>query len=329
MTAARAAAPGRRQGPEELQGGAAELLDILVGESLEWAERNRDRFHLPPDVTTTADPNTTLKPLGELAELTAVIAACHPLSALRTQAGRLLALAWQETGEGDLFAELVRREPQATYPVELYGSFARAGLRNAAVDELVRTTTGLRGWRVARDDHTRTLAVLNAEARIGLPRHADFDVVLAHTGLGHLPEPWLLECRTAYGLTHDVFHLTDWGRDRARLSPASAAYLRLWLPAWVESWLEEQLWDLVGELLAVTACLPAAPFDPVAWQRLADARTADGALPEQGPAPLPGTGTGTADVFLACYHSTLVLAFAGTLARTATATPILDSEATG
>ncbi|MGP3986426.1 DUF6895 family protein [Streptomyces sp. 3N207] len=317
MTTARAAAPERRGEA------GAELLDALASEALGWAEGNRDCFRLPPDVTTTADPNLTLKPLGELAELTAQIAACHPVPDIRAQAGRLFSHTWNETRDGELFAELVRGEPQATYPVELYGVFARAGLRNAVVDELLRTTTGLRGWRVEREDHTRTLSVLNAEARIGLPLHADFGAVLAHTGLGRLPEPWLLECRTAYGLTHDVFHLTDWGRDRARLSPATAEYLRLWLPAWAESWLEEQLWDLVGELLAVTACLPDAPFDPVAWQRLADARTADGALPEQGSPPPPGTSA--ADVFLACYHSTLVLAFAATLARTATPNP--DSEA--
>ncbi|NSC24050.1 hypothetical protein FM076_24035 [Streptomyces albus subsp. chlorinus] len=291
------------------------MLDPLVDEALAWTERHSEHFRLPPDVTTTGDPNLTLKPLGELAELTAVVAARHPLPGPRARAARLFSFAWRQTREGALFTELVRGEPQATFPVELYAVFARAGLRDPAVEELLRTTTALRGWRVARDDHTRTLSVLNAEARIGLPPHADFATVLAHTGLGRRTEPWLLECRTAYGLTHDVFHLTDWGRDPSRLAGGTAEYLRAWLPAWVESWLEEQLWDLVGELLAVTACLPGAPFDPVAWRRLAGARSADGALPEQG-AP-PPDGTGTRETFLACYHSTLVLAFAATLARTA------------
>ena len=95
-----------------------------------------------------------------------------------------------------------------------------------------------------------------------------------------------------YGVTHDVFHLTDWGRNRQRLSPELAGYLRLWLPSWLENWLEEELWDLVGELLAVTACLPAAPYDPVAWQRLAGAQAADGSVPEIGAAPATGTGRG-------------------------------------
>ncbi len=213
VTTARAAPPKPRAHP------GAELLDTLVAEGLDWTERHRAHFRLPPDVATTADPNLTLKPLGELAELSALIAELHPVPELRDRARRLLAHAWQETRRGELFAELVQGEPQATYPVELYGSFARAGLRDAAVDELVRTTTGLRGWQLAREDHTRTLAVLNAEARIGVPHHTDFAGALAHTWLGRLPEPWFLECRTAYGLTHDVFHLTDWGRAPSRLSP--------------------------------------------------------------------------------------------------------------
>ncbi|MFD7105214.1 DUF6895 family protein [Streptomyces celluloflavus] len=299
------------------------LLDRLVGDGLGWLDGARASFRLPPDVTTDADPNTTLKPLGELAELTELTRTAHPRREIRERADALFAFAWQETGEGELFAELIRGEPRATYPVELYGIFAQAGLRHAAVEELLVTTTGLRGWRVAREDHTRTLGVLNAERRIGLPRHAAADAEFAHTGLGLLPEPWTLDRKAAYGVTHDVFHLTDWGRARRRLPAAHAGYLRLWLPAWLECWLEEQLWDLVGELLAVTACLPDAPYDAAAWQRLAAAQTADGAVPETGTA---ARSADPAETFLACYHSTLVTVFAGTLARIA-ATEAADGPA--
>ncbi|GGU61709.1 hypothetical protein GCM10010211_28410 [Streptomyces albospinus] len=299
-----------------MTGGRADpgLLDRMVGNSLGWLEEMREFFRLPPNATTDADPNLTLKPIGELAQLTQLIAASHPRAGLRAAADRLFAFAWRETREGELFAELIRGEPHATYPVEIYGVFAQSGLRHPAVEELVPATTGLRGWRVAREDRTRTLSVLNAERRIGLAQHTDFDAEFALTGLGLMPEPWALDRRAAYGVTHDVFHLTDWGRDRRRLSPELAGYLRLWLPSWLENWLEEQLWDLVGELLAVAACLPEAPYDPAAWQRLAGAQAADGSVPETGAAPRPAD---RAEAFLACYHSTLVTAFAGTLARTA------------
>ncbi|MFI1197986.1 DUF6895 family protein [Streptomyces sp. NPDC020883] len=294
--------------------GDPELLDRVAGGSLDWLTEQRDFFRLPPDVTTDADPNHTLKPLGELAELSGQIATRHPRADLRDAAAELFAFAWQETREGELFAELIRGEPYATYPVEIYGAFARAGLRHPVVEELVPTTTGLRGWRVAREDHTRTLAVLNAERRIGLAQHDDFDEKFAQTGLGMLTEPWALDVRAAYGVTHDVLHLTDWGHDRRRLAPETAGYLRLWLPSWLENWLDEQLWDLVGELLAVAAILPAAPYHAAAWRRLAAAQGADGGLPETGTVPRP---TDPTEDFRACYHSTLVSAFAATLARTA------------
>lgn len=303
-------------------------LDELTAGALRWLGASRASFRLPPDVATEADPNTTLKPLGELAEITHLIETTHPRQDLRDAAAALFTFAWEQTGNGALFAELVRGEPLATYPVELYGIFARAGLRDAAVEALLPTTTRLRGWRVPREDHTRTLAVLRAEHRIGLPEHADFGAVLAQTGLGQLREPWALDRRAAYGVTHDVFHATDWGRARHRLPEALADYLALWVPCWLDTWLEEEQWDLVGELLAVAACLPRPAPVAGGWRRLAGAQTADGSVPETG-APADRA----ADPFLACYHSTLVTAFAATLARTGadgadgTGRPNRESEA--
>jgi hypothetical protein len=291
------------------------LLDAMALAALVRLDAMRASFRLPADVATDADPNVTLKPLGELAELTQLIRDRHPLPAARALAADLFDFAWKETGDGALFAELIHGEPQAGYPVEIYGVFARAGLRHPGAEELIAATTSLRQWRVARADHTRTLAVLNAERRIGLPPHADFDAVLAMTGLGQRPEPWALDLRAVYGITHDVFHLTDWGRAPHRLSRLHADYLRLWVPAWTGNWLEEQVWDVVGELLAVAACLPGAPYDAAAWSRLAAVQGEDGAVPEIGQAPAAGRPAD--EVFRACYHSTLVTALAATLARTA------------
>ncbi len=119
--------------------------------------------------------------------------------------------------------------------------FARAGLRNRRAEELMAVTTSLRQWRVPREDPTRTLAVVGAERRIGLPPHADFDAVLAATGLGQRPEPWALDRRAVHGITRDVFHVTDWGRAPHRLPRLLAEYLRLWVPAWTENRIEERL----------------------------------------------------------------------------------------
>ncbi|WP_416970935.1 DUF6895 family protein [Streptomyces sp. 4F14] len=282
------------------------LLDRVARRALGWLTAHRDAFRLPADATTDADRDLTWKPLGELAQLTGRIAALHPSADLRAEAAALFAFAWAETREGALFAELVHREPHATYPVEIYAVFAQAGLRHRATDELTAATAPLRSRTVALDTPTRTLGVLMAERRIGLAPHTDPAAELARTWLGVRPEPWALDLRTAYGLTHDVFHVTDWGADRTALTPEAARYLRLWLPAWLDDRLAQGEWDLVAELLAVGACLPDAdPYDG-AWARLAEAQSADGGLPEQDAFPR--------DSFRACYHSTLATAFAATLA---------------
>ena len=50
----------------------------------------RDFFRLPPNVTTDADPNLTLKPLGELAELTQPDRGVAPRDEIRQTAARAL-----------------------------------------------------------------------------------------------------------------------------------------------------------------------------------------------------------------------------------------------
>lgn len=318
--AARAVA-GPSAGPEsdaaaDVMGGLAAdhaLLDAMAVGALTRLDAMRPSFRLPAEAAA-ADPETALVPLGALAEMLPVIRDRHPLPAARDLADALFRFAWDETRDGELFAELVRDAPQATRPVEVYGAFARAGLRNRGAERLMAVTTSLRQWRVPRADPTRTLAVLNAERRIGLPPHADFDAVLAVTGLGQRTEPWALDARAVHGIAHDVFQVTDWGRAPHRLPRLFAAYLRLWVPAWNETCCEQQLWGLVGALQAVSACLPDAPHDSAAWQRLAAAQSPDGAVPESGTTP-GGLPPGRA--FTACYHSTLVTAFAATLARTA------------
>ncbi|WP_075736831.1 DUF6895 family protein [Streptomyces acidiscabies] len=282
------------------------MTALVAARALGWLTAHRDAFRLPADATTDADRDLTWKPLGELAQLTGRIATLHPDPDLRAEAGDLFAFAWAETREGALFADLVHREPHATYPVEIYAVFAQAGLRHPAADELTAVSGRLRSRAVALDTPTRTLGVLMAERRIGLAPHADPAADLACTWLGVRPEPWALDLRTAYGLTHDVFHVTDWGADRTALDPEAADYLRLWLPAWLDDRLAQGEWDVVAELLAVGACLPDAdPYDD-AWARLARAQSADGAVPEQEAFPR--------DSFRACYHSTLATAFAATLA---------------
>lgn len=277
--------------------------------ALGWIDAHREDFRLP-EVPEAAgqDRNRTLRPLGELARLTHVMARQEVLGAEgRRLANALFDFAWQETRQGDVLATIARREPFATYPLEFYAAFAQAGLRHHGLDAQLRHVTRTRLWRTAERDATRTLAVLGAERDAGLAQHEEPLAVLPHTWLGGGAEPWSFTAEAGYAATHTVFHLTDWCTEPGGLTAGLREHLRLWLPAWLACSVEAGHWDLTGELLAVAAVLPEPVDVEPAWTALARAQGVDGAVAET--AELNNDGKD----FYRCYHSTLVMAFSATL----------------
>ncbi|MEU7281094.1 hypothetical protein AB0A69_20250 [Streptomyces sp. NPDC045431] len=293
-----------------------------VGEAaLGWISGNRADFRLGDSALDPgADVNRIWKPLGELAQVCVCVRRYSPPGTpLHDAATDLLAFAWRETGEGELFLDLQRLEPCAMYPLEIYAAFASAGLRHPGYEEFASAIARTRGWRATEQHPTRLLSVLNSERRTGLPDHEEMSAALGRTWLGALPEPWLFETTAGYATTHVVFHLTDWGRATDGVPPWLADYLETWLPPWLDTCLDDRQWDLSCELLAVAASLPRPPERAAitaAWAELAGAQDASGALVEVGPTRhRPALPHG----FAHRYHSTLMAAFAAalTLARLA------------
>ncbi|MER7082064.1 hypothetical protein SAMN02982929_00456 [Saccharopolyspora kobensis] len=284
-------------------------LTAIAQAALRWLDANREHFRLPAD---PADPqhsrDRTLRPLAELAQLSTVIARLSsPGSPVHVRARALFDFAWRETGEGEVLAALARREPHATYPLEMYAAFADAGRRHTGLDAQLRQITRTRAWRSAEQQPSRTLAVLHAEQVLGLPPHCDPAAVRERTWLGGVAEPWSFTAPEGYAVTHTVFHLTDWCTSSAGLPPEIGEYLRLWLPAWLSCTVDAGQWDLTGELLAVASALPRPPDSGEYWAALAAAQAADGSVAETselagGPRSFPH-----------CYHATLVTAFSAVL----------------
>ncbi|MCA1219781.1 DUF6895 family protein [Streptomyces sp. 8L] len=287
-----------------------------VGEAaLRWTSEHRAHFRLGEDALALhGDVNRTWKPLGELAQVcVSVRRATTPGDRLHTTASDLLRYAWRLTRDGDVFHDLLRLEPFSTYAVEVYAAFASAGLRHTGFEDLAATTVRTRSWRLTEQQPNRRLGLLNSERRVGFPPHRPVAEALRATWLGGLPEPWTFESASGYTLTHVVFHLTDWGGDPAGVPADVAAYLTAWLPAWLDSCVEDDQWDLACELLAVAASLPERPRAETlkgAWSALAAAQDEAGALPETGPGAV---GRAVRRDFTACYHSTLMAAFAAAL----------------
>jgi hypothetical protein len=282
----------------------------VADQAMSWLSRGRASFALPRDVPHWEIGSDPLKALAELAMAAAIVrreAVAGPRTA--ETADELLDFAWREFDGGELLYTLQRHTPPATHPVEIYSAFTMAGLRHQPLEELAAYLAGLRAAAVPEHVPNRRLAVAAARRRIGLPEPANLSTLVAQTWLGGTPEPWMLDTFNAYGVTHTVFHLTDWAARPEGLDPGLQEYLHRWLPVWVEVFTETGFWDLLGELLIVDVCLSEPDWYPHAWERLAAAQREDGMLPN-------GITRPPAEPELAFqnhYHPTIVGAVAGTL----------------
>ncbi|MEU2146642.1 hypothetical protein ABZ741_20360, partial [Streptomyces globisporus] len=248
--------PGHGPGPaggrsrERAPGAAETVLPGVLSSALAWTDAHRTRFALPDDVLEPhTQVNATLKPLGELAQLGSTIRrTTAPGTPEHERAGDLVAYAWEQVHEGALLLELLRAEPFAAYPYEIYAAFAGYGMRHEGFEALARPLTATRAWAHTEQHANRQLGLINSERRVGVVTHTDAGGVLSRTWLGGLSEPWMFEGPSGYALTHTVFHLTDWGRMPDRVPEKIDGYLRTWLPAWADGCLESGQWDLTGEL---------------------------------------------------------------------------------
>ncbi|MCG5213230.1 DUF6895 family protein [Streptosporangium soli] len=290
---------------------AAARLAHQVGErALAWLECMRGSFALTAETPDDHVEGQALKSLAELALAAGMVrreAIAGPQCA--DTAGRLLDFGWRQVGRGDLLYRLQARTPAATYPMEIYAPFAAAGYRHERMDRLAAHLLGLRASRVIEHVPNRRLAVVAAAATIGVTVPDDVAAMIGQTWLGGTPEPWMLDAGNAYGVTHTVFHLTDWGGRPEGLPQRLQDYLHQWLPVWAEVFCETRLWDLLLEMLIVGTCLQRPLFFPAVWERVAAAQRADGMMPN-------GLTTPPADPHAAWrnhHHPTIVAVVAGTL----------------
>jgi uncharacterized protein DUF6895 len=284
----------------------------IAAGALGWLDAARDRFVLPADIfPDRLNPNKEMKRLGEMLLAASIALREGSLGSRETQiASALVDFVWAQLRDGELLYELQREQPIETYPLETYASFVRIGYRHPQLDQLVAHLNRLRAGRVLEVVPNRALAVFNAERQLGPPPRVDPAVLTARTWLGGMPEPWAIDFLTLYGVTHTVFHLTDWGARPDDLPVRLQRYLHAWLPAWLEVYLEAGDWDLVGELLIVGLCLTEPAHSPHAWEALAHVQQSDGLLP----ASAERVPTDAGKAFRDHYHPTVVAAVAGILA---------------
>ncbi|QGV82075.1 DUF6895 family protein [Streptomyces ficellus] len=288
------------------------LVHTVGAKAIEWLYAHRDGFRLQPD----ADPETGIlerfKPVGELALICKVLFREGVAGSRQADlARRLLDHAWRDVLDGGrMLVRGQRTEPISPIPFETYVPFRELGYSQPELERAVRLSHRLTGWAGLEVLPVRRLGLSAFERRFGLPPNLPEDEAFRRTWLAREPEPWTVETRVGYDITHTVFHLTDWGEKPDGLPASVARYLSQWLPVWLDDWLDLERWDLLGELLVVDACLPAPTLDGAAWEGFAAAQRPDGAMPALRTMPEGDPQ----DVFDVVYHSTLVAAFASVLA---------------
>jgi hypothetical protein len=290
----------------------------------DWVHDHRDHFRPPAGDGGGPAAVEWLKPVGELAMVAGVLVREGVAGARHAASARqLLDFAWHDLLEdGDVLDRCQRDNPLLAGPAEHYAVFHDRGYRNPRLEETLRVMgTGVRAASAVELLPTRRLSVAHAEHRIGSRSGGELDGLLRNTLLGHLPEPWTVEQNAGYSITHAVFHVTGWGARPDRIPPEIVDYLRLWTPVWKHECGQRRLWDLLGEWLAVDACLPDAVLDVEHWLLLASAQAADGALPTLEDFPVGGDSR---EIFDFVHHPTLVTAFAGALATSRALTALVS-----
>ncbi|CAL9598346.1 hypothetical protein SUDANB58_05382 [Streptomyces sp. enrichment culture] len=288
------------------------LMHTVGARAMEWLWAHRDGFRLEPDVDPEIGFLERFKPVGELALICKVLLREGVAGARQAQLARqLVDHVWRETLDGGrMLVRGQRTEPLSPIPAEVYLPYKELGYSQPEVERATALNHRLASWHFFDATPTRRLGLSAFQRRFGLrPVQPPEAEALTPTWLEHTPEPWTVEGRIGYDITHTVFHLTDWGENPDGLPPRLADYLATWLPAWLDDWLDLQRWDLLGELLVVDACLPRPTFDERAWEGFAAAQQPDGAVPAIRTMP-----DGDPDeVFDIVYHPTLVAAFASAL----------------
>ncbi|MEU3254288.1 hypothetical protein [Streptomyces sp. NPDC006997] len=288
------------------------LIHHVGARAIEWLWAHRDGFRLQPDVDPEVGFLERFKPIGELALICTVLFREGVAGSRQAHLARqLLDHTWRETLDGGrMLVRAQRTEPFSTVPFEVYLPFRELGYSQPEVERATVLNHRLDSWARFPVTPTRRLGLSAFQRRFGLTPRPPESALTDATWLAATPEPWTVEGHTAYDITHTVFHLTDWGERPDGLPPRVADYLALWLPVWTDDWLDLRRWDLLGELLAVDACLPRPALDERAWTGFAAAQQPDGAVPAVRAMP-----DGDPDeVFDLVYHPTLVAAFASVLA---------------
>lgn len=286
------------------------MMDGIVS----WLNTNLDQFAFAPQKSYSVDPLSVKTDLSKKAfiELGLALRMARRSPALQQHPGiRDLENGWLDILSGsDLFFDINRRLQLFPFSVVALSVLRSLGRQN---DEAHRRLQLLlqRGYidRVERSAWEKVDMKYYIDAA-GLAHQFPADELLcAASCLSNLPLLPYTSKHDLYGLTHLLFHLSDFGvRDMKPLLGDKYNYVQNYLDLSVAMCLVEQDWDLTAELLINQYCMRKTftPADKDAACILYRSQQAEGFIPGRAwVKDKTASGSAQAD-FADVYHPTIV-----------------------
>ena len=283
----------------------------LCDRALAWVQAHRDDFALPQ--LEDQFPSSMLKPLIDLAITADVLSSFRTKRSQAEAAKQLADFCWAEVDEGKTLARLVAEDPTTVFVAPMYVALRRHGYRHVQLERAFGHATSMGG--VARLEFLPSVRLGLAAAFESLGIEAPWSTREARAWLAGRVQPWLVDEKSAYALTHAVFFQTNFGRSPTNLPDDDRSYLAMCLPAWIQQHLNFRNFDLMAEMIMVARCIGEDDAD--SWSaRLAEVQEPDGMVPcPRGRTRLldPTNHEAARRRFLDNYHTTLVVLMASAM----------------
>lgn len=291
----------------------------LFASSRDWIFQDLSRFRLDKG-TNPARVVELLKPLGELTLAASLLSKLPHLSEDPTW-NAALNFSWDQLRAGDLLVDILKERPDLLVMLSLYATFHREGYKNKKLDEQIAQLVSTPGYYQTDMLAWRRLDLLVGLEQLNLMGNLEPEItkVFNLTWLSNCHAPWTITEPAAYGLTHTVFYMTNYGFGASRLPPRVEDYLIENCLPWTRMYLDGRNFDLAAEMIMTRCCIRAALRDSeqALCKDLLTARLDDGALPCPPYGALSllfGEDEPSRRHFLLHYHTVLVTCMASAMA---------------
>jgi hypothetical protein len=249
-----------------------------------------------------------IKPLGEM------VLACSLISrfaenSYSPQANSFITTAWGELAEGELLREIVAIRPDLLVMAGVYSDFSEHGLQNTKLHAEILKIAKTPGFYLQDWPAWRRLDLLVGLKSLGVNVVDEIEATYKRTWLAGCHSPWTLTEGSAYGVTHTIFYMTDYGANPNGCGDRVTEYLNDALPKWLRYYIDEANYDLAAEMLMSLSCIGQSDGLDEYFEVIASNKLSDGAIPgpEFGSATLlHGETISSRRHFLHHYHTTLV-----------------------